>query len=395
MTMAHKGKNNDNEPPAWAVKMQNDLKIMMEETTAKQTATLEKSIKQVEGRITCVEERNAVHDEMIGYLRDEHDNLADRVAKLECQSMNNNILLSGISEQDKENETNLKAALMTLFQDELELDYTDITITSCYRLRKQMINSSHGGKEPPRNVVAKLVSKSEVDVVLKAAKKLKGRQEPIYINPQFPSDIAKKRRILQPVLYRAREQQLKATMNLDKLNIEGVQYSVENVFDVPFNISSLHTKENANSVVFHGRFSPFSNFHPSNFYVDGEKFYCVEQYYQLQKARAAKSDRSAIEILMTKDPAKMKRIGDSLNPNKWQPSTHMMVALKAQFSQNQQLLDMLRKTDTKKLAEASFDKYWGTGIDIKNKDVLKSTGWKGKNTLGKMLETIRTEMKNN
>jgi predicted NAD-dependent protein-ADP-ribosyltransferase YbiA (DUF1768 family) len=56
---------------------------------------------------------------------------------------------------------------------------------------------------------------------------------------------------------------------------------------------------------------------------------------------------------------------------------------------------MLRKTDTKKLAEVSFDKYWGTGIDIKNKDVLKSTGWKGKNTLGKMLETIRTEMKNN
>jgi hypothetical protein len=177
--------------------MQNDLKINMEETTAKQTVTLKKTIQKVEDRITRVEERSSIHDAITKHLRDEHADLADRVTKLECQSMNCNIILSGIPEQDEENEANLKMSLMTLFHDELELSSNDITI--CHRLRRQMIKPSRDGKERPSNVGAMLFSKFAVDIIHTAAQKLKGRPEPIYINPQFPSDIANRRRILQPV----------------------------------------------------------------------------------------------------------------------------------------------------------------------------------------------------
>ena len=55
--------------------------------------------------------------------------------------------------------------------------------------------------------------------------------------------------------------------------------------------------------------SPFSNWYPSNFTVDGIGYTCSEQYYMRQKALYFFDKKSAAAIMATSSPAVMKRIG--------------------------------------------------------------------------------------
>ena len=158
----------------------------------------------------------------------------------------------------------------------------------------------------------------------------------IYINQQFPPEVASIRRILQPVLKMAKNWPEIASLNLDKLIVDSIPYTVNNIQDIPLDISSLNQKENLSTVAFHGRFSPFINFFASKFTMGDLTFNCSEQHYQYQKALAAKDTQSAMDIMLTQDPLKMKRICDSLTPvkSKWHPINQMKTGLEAKFSQN-------------------------------------------------------------
>ena len=59
------------------------------------------------------------------------------------------------------------------------------------------------------------------------------------------------------------------------------------------------------------------------------------------------------------------------------------------FLQNPPLLKMLKATTPKKIVEASLDKQWGTGIQLRDPNVLKSDKLNGDGWMSTMLETIR------
>ena len=66
-------------------------------------------------------------------------------------------------------------------------------------------------------------------------------------------------------------------------------------------------------------------------------------------------------------------------------------ALVAKFPQNKSLMDTLKNTGDKILAEATTNRYWGTGKPIQDRHAY--TDWQGQNFLGQVLMTIRTEVK--
>jgi len=129
----------------------------------------------------------------------------------------------------------------------------------------------------------------------------------------------------------------------------------------------------------------FSNFAPSPVVVNGKRYPTVEHFFQASKFPSNVEWQEAIRVSPT--PAKAKQLGTEKDGEKrpdWdtQKESIMLTGLRAKFQQNSGLLEQLKKTEPRPLIEASTDAYWGEG----------RTG-KGKNRMGKLLEQVRTELK--
>ena len=144
--------------------------------------------------------------------------------------------------------------------------------------------------------------------------------------------------------------------------------------------------------------SIFSNFYPTTFFLDGEQFYSVEHYYQLEKAKYFGDEKTAAKMRATKNPWKHKRLGNKVkgfSESAWQgPRIDAMIkACEAKFTQDDYLWERLQETGKGILAEASpHCKFWGIGLKRWDKASLDHNKWKGKNVLGNILMRIRDEM---
>ena len=66
-------------------------------------------------------------------------------------------------------------------------------------------------------------------------------------------------------------------------------------------------------------------------------------------------------------------------------------SIQEKFLQNPPLLAMLKTTTLKILAEATTDRLWGTGVQLRDRSALDTGKWSGVGWLSRMLTTIRDE----
>jgi ribA/ribD-fused uncharacterized protein len=72
----------------------------------------------------------------------------------------------------------------------------------------------------------------------------------------------------------------------------------------------------------------------------------------------------------------------------------MATGLKAKFMQHPDLLKLLRETGTRRIAEADpRGKFWGIGTSAETSKAKDPERWPGKNVMGKLLEALRSELK--
>ena len=132
-------------------------------------------------------------------------------------------------------------------------------------------------------------------------------------------------------------------------------------------------------------FKELSNFFPAKFTIDGKVYPTVEHYFQAMKFPNNPAFQD--QIIAQKTPAGAKKMGATkVIPIRtdWDEIRDdvMKKALRAKFTQNEELKALLLSTEAKPLEEASpTDSYWGTG---KN--------GKGQNRLGKLLMELRAEL---
>ena len=127
----------------------------------------------------------------------------------------------------------------------------------------------------------------------------------IYVNEEFPTHIKQARDKLQPVL-----QMIKTNPNYkdkcrikgDKLIVNGINYTVDTLNELPAEISATKAaeKRDSDSIVFHVELSPFSNFYPSRFQHEGTCFETAEHYIQYRKALLSSDSVMANRILQCK-----------------------------------------------------------------------------------------------
>ena len=167
---------------------------------------------------------------------------------------------------------------------------------------------------------------------------------------------------------------------------------------------------------FFGNASPFSQWHPAQFTVDGIEYCCAEQYMMHQKAGESspacsstlthppsllvlfKDQQMAEKILATSEPRKQKALGrrvSNFDKQVWKENCKDVVrtASRAKFDQNPALMEALLATAGTTLVEASpRDRIWGIGLSANNKKALDRATWRGTNWLGEILTQIRDEL---
>lgn len=145
--------------------------------------------------------------------------------------------------------------------------------------------------------------------------------------------------------------------------------------------------------------SPFSNWHPAKFEIDGVKFHNTEQHMMWSKAVLMNDLDTASKIMATTDPRTIKALGREVKNFKadlWDKVRFDVVynGCYAKFTQNEKLKKALMETGDKTLVESSpYDKLWGIGLDEENAMKTDPKDWPGQNLLGKVLTKLRDELK--
>ena len=68
--------------------------------------------------------------------------------------------------------------------------------------------------------------------------------------------------------------------------------------------------------------------------------------------------------------------------------------MKAKFVQSPELARLLLGTNHTKLAEASYDRVWGTGVPLHDDDYLNVKKWYGTGIMGNILMQVCSELSN-
>lgn len=133
-----------------------------------------------------------------------------------------------------------------------------------------------------------------------------------------------------------------------------------------------------------GKYGFLSNFYSSPTIIDGKEYPTNEHFFQSQKFVGNPEEEYILSLPTPAETAKEgKRRDFPLRPD-WERVKEdvMLKGLLAKFEQNPVLKQKLLDTKGSNLRETSpYDKYWGTGRDMK-----------GQNRLGFLLEKVREEL---
>jgi ribA/ribD-fused uncharacterized protein len=143
----------------------------------------------------------------------------------------------------------------------------------------------------------------------------------------------------------------------------------------------------------------FSQWHASDFTVDGVKFKNAEMYMMWKKAMLFGDAETAENVLQAKHPKECKALGRKVSgfvKETWEENCKNFVydASFHKFSQNPSMKKILMATGDTILVEASpYDAIWGIGLDEKAARETPSEKWPGTNWLGEILTKLREDFK--
>jgi len=141
-----------------------------------------------------------------------------------------------------------------------------------------------------------------------------------------------------------------------------------------------------------------SQWFPSAFVVDGERYPTAEHYMMAAKARLFGDEASRAAILAAPSPADAKAIGRRVrgyDDERWARARvdAVVAGSVAKFAQNAPLAAFLLATADRVIVEASpRDRIWGIGMGASNPDARVPSRWRGLNLLGFALMDARRRL---
>ena len=190
----------------------------------------------------------------------------------------------------------------------------------------------------------------------------------------------------------------KSRLEKNRLVINGIGYTLNELGKLPPDLAAYKAAEKSDSetIVFQGELSPWSNFHHAPFIINNQRFMTSEHWIQFQKALLFGDSATVDKILQCDSPYEAKKLGygvQELDIRKWHDEGYELCleGVRAKFHQNPSLMQMLRTTKPKLVAEATTDRMWGTGIHLRDSNVLDRKRWTSNGWLSDMFMSIRSE----
>lgn len=186
-----------------------------------------------------------------------------------------------------------------------------------------------------------------------------------------------------------------------QLELDGIRYLPSQLESLPKEIrpSSLSSPRSESSLVFFTGQSILSNHHPSEFTLEGLKYFSMEQYLAVKRAKFSGQENLIQKALRARDPKFAKYLLNALKGDQdeeWYQGIEQVLldGLRAKFFQNPTLKNFLMNTHHLQLGEASKDPRWGIGLTLDDENVLDQSKWLPQgNLLGNSLMTIREEIR--
>ena len=332
-------------------------------------------------------------------LHKENESLKSRLGRIEQNQLSNNVMITGIPKGPYEQYGIIKLRVQEMVavtidsgdrEDDL-IKAKEVDITSCNRVGRYKHNVA-------RPISVTFATRDDKESFLSGKRKLPSG---IFANEELPPHIKKTRDRLLPIYHLAKslpEYRDKCRLTGDKLVINGISYRIEDISKLPPDLAAFKSSEKSNDthLVFAGELSPYSNFHPSPFIINGQTFHSSEQWVQYQKALTFGNSYTANQILQTDTALECKRLSHNINGvdnEKWKSVGYELCfdGIREKFLQNPPLLAMLKTMTPKTLAEATTDRLWGTGVRLRDRSALDTGKWSGVGWLSRMLITIRDE----
>ena len=323
--------------------------------------------------------------------RDFSCDCSKRIDHLETEARKKNIIIAGVIEHKEER---LKHIVLEIVSNtNLPISYHDIdqaTRVGPFKLRG-----------PPRPILVKFRDVAARDDIMARRHLIKNNPNcsKIWINEDLPEKVKKSRYQMKILGDLAVSLGHQVILRGNNISIDGVTYNDQTLDTLPPHLSleRAFTRETPNGIAFHSEHSFLSSFHKTNIEFNNNKYCSAEQGIQHTKAKITKHENIAREIMQTDDPVKIKRLGDKIQRNEqWSKSEDRWVEeiTNAKYDQNPKLADALVRTKQAPLLECTMSNHWGIGLPITHPDLYKrSFKPKGKNTLGKILEKKREDIR--
>ena len=232
----------------------------------------------------------------------ENESLKSRLDHIEQNQLSNNVVITGIPEGPYEQYSITKLRVQEMIavtidsgnrEDDL-IKAKEIDITSCNRVGRYKHNVA-------RPISVTFATRDDKESFLSGKRKLPSG---IFANEELPPHIKKRRDRLLPIYHLAKslpEYRDKCRLTGDKSVINGISYQIEDIPKLPPDLAAYKSSEKSNNthIVFAGELSPYSNFHPSPFIINGQSFHSSEQWVQYQKALTFRDSYTANQILQS------------------------------------------------------------------------------------------------
>lgn len=173
---------------------------------------------ELRDNVSKLHKRVQLQDGLIARLTSKLDQQDTQLTDLRARSMRDNIVLTGIIEDDRESWDTTKHKVKTFLKEELKIpNPDDVLIDRAHR--------SGMKSEKSRPVIVKLKDTASKDVVFRNVKHLKGKPQ-YSVQEQLPAEVMERRKRLWSKYKAAKSNPAnKVSWVLDKLNINGVTYT--------------------------------------------------------------------------------------------------------------------------------------------------------------------------
>ena len=331
----------------------------------------------------------------------ENKSLKNQTNNLENYSRRNNIVIRGIPERNQETKPDCEDKARKFLVKELKLEEEKVKNMKFVRVHR--MGGFQNRNNNSRPIIIRFQYYSDKSIVWAARNQI--RDDSLFISENFTAETEFRRKKLYIIYKYAKsleKYKTKISLNGDVLIIDSIRYTVDNIHDLPADLTPRQFSEKSNGkyLIFGGmvsEFSPYSNWYPCSMEYGDCEFRNLEQAYQYCKAVHCNDTASALKLRYTTDPRAAKELGSrvsGLDGTDWETKKTdvMMMLAKIKFT-NPEMKSELLKTGNMELVEAGPDRYYASGLAFTSKDSYMPNKWTGKNKLGVILCDVRKHIK--